>query len=288
MRKIIMFLFLCLCALALIPSNKVKAESNIVEMPFYKIESGRLYADKKELYNSIHPYFEWLNIGDIESVTSESSIIKIDKKYKYLIEAIDSGIAYINVKIKETDNYKGFICRLRVLVYPPDVTGYTFGGIPTNKRKIIDGWFSLPICSKNTLYFKTSPGPRMASEVGKKTNKIFEIATDKNFKHIIKKYDTFKKTLKIKNLKKAKIKKNKIYYIRGYYKKKVNGITLYSNEYIFKKFKINKNGYIKDYYIKNHSRKLNKNLSEEEILNKLNIDLNESFDVGQFDELYKK
>lgn len=287
MRKIKIFLLLCLCALVLVPSNKVKAESNIVEMPFYKIESGRLYADKKELYNSIYPYFEWLDINDIESVKSESSIIKIDEKYKYLIKAIDSGIAYIDVKIKETNNYKGFICRLRVLVYPPDTIGYTMGGIPTNKRKIVNG-LSFPICKKNTLCIELTPGPSMSTIVGKKTYKIFEIATDKNFKHIIKKYDTFKKTLKIKNLKKAKIKKNKIYYIRGYYKKKVNGITLYSNEYGFSKFKINKKGYIKDYYIKNHFKKLNKNLSEEEILNKLNIDLNESFDVGQFDELYKK
>ncbi len=44
----------------------------------------------------------------------------------------------------------------------------------------------------------------------------------------------------------------------------------------------------KNYNVKKICKKLNKNLSEEEILNKLNIDLNESFDVGQFDELYKK
>lgn len=287
MRKIKIFLLLCLCALALIPSDKVKAESNVVEMPFYKIESGRLYADKKELYNSIHPYFEWLNIDDIESVTSESSIIKIDKKYKYFIKAIDSGIANIDVKIKETNNYKEFICRLRILVYPPDGIGYTFGGIPTGKREIVNG-LSFPICSKNTLYFKPMPGPRMSSIVGKKTHKIFEIATDKEFKHIVKKYDIFKETLQIKNLKKAKIKKNKIYYIRGYYKKKVNGINLYSDEYCFVKFKINKKGYIKTYNTKSVTEKLNKNLSEDEILNNLNINLNESFDVGQFDELYKK
>lgn len=285
MKKIKIFLLLCLCALALIPSNKVKAESNIVEMPFYKIESGNLYVNKEDLYEELNFWFEWLNINDIESVTSQSSIINIDKKYR--IDAIDSGIANIDVKIKETDNYKGFICRIRVFVCVPDVDGCTMGGIPTGKRKTING-LSFPIGKKNTLRIKFTPGPRMSSCVGKKTHKIFEIATDKNFNHIVKKYDTFKETLQISNLKKAKIKKNKIYYIRGYYKKKINGINLYSNEYIFIKFKITKKGYIKDYYENDFSKKLNKNLSEEEILNKLNIDLNESFDVGQFDELYKK
>lgn len=258
MKKIKIFLFLCLCALALIPSNKVKAEeqddiisktkeqavkdgdekiiySNFVKSGYSGKSVWTIKSDKKDIMEFLNDEnFIGININDIESINYDKKLIKkINDHFRFL----DAGITYIDYKIKQTDNYDSFIVRERVVIYPKiGINGNFVRNIAKNGKQV-----------KNTL--KTGG---ISEEDGKTVKGAIEISNDINFKHIIKKWTLNNKqirnstTKKIKNLKKAGFKKNKIYYIRYYtYKKINNDLTLYSDGCFIKNFKIDNNWKIK-------------------------------------------
>lgn len=264
MKKIKMFLFLCLCSLALVPSNKVKAEeqdyivsktkeqavkdgdekiiySNFVKSGYSGKTGWTIKSDKKDIIEFLNDEnFIGINIDDIESINYDKKLIKkIDNHFKFL----DAGITYIDYKIKQTNNYDSFIVRERVVIYPRfAINGNFVQNITKNGKQI-----------KNTL--KTGV---ISEECAKTVKGVIEISDNINFKHIIKKWTLNNKQIrnstnkKIKNLKKAGFKKNKIYYIRYYtYKKINNDLTLYTNECFIKNFKIDNNWKIKTKFKKN-------------------------------------
>lgn len=84
----------------------------------------------------------------------------------------------------------------------------------------------------------------MWTTVGKNTTCRVEIATDKKFKNIIKRYtkgaEWFNENQKvyIHNLKQNGFKRNKKYYMRAYTYRKVKNITIRSETYYVRKFEI--------------------------------------------------
>lgn len=266
MRKIRIFLLLCLCALALIPSNKVKAEeqddiisktkeqaikdgdekiiySNFVKQGYSGKVGWAIKSDKKDIMEFLNDEnFIGININDIESVNYDKKLIKkIDNYFAFL----DAGITYIDYKIKQTDNYDSFIVRERVVIYP---------------EFTINGNFAQNI-TKNGKQIKNTLRTRGFSDVSGKTTKgVIEISNDINFKHIIKKLTLSNKQIRnstikqIKNLKKTGFKKNKIYYIRYYtYKKINNNLTLYSEDCFIENFKIDNKWKVKTKFKKSKS-----------------------------------
>lgn len=266
MRKIRIFLLLCLCALALIPSNKVKAEeqddiisktkeqaikdgdekiiySNFVKQGYSGKVGWAIKSDKKDVMEFLNDEnFIGININDIESVNYDKKLIKkIDNYFAFL----DAGITYIDYKIKQTDNYDSFIVRERVVIYP---------------EFTINGNFAQNI-TKNGKQIKNTLRTRGFSDVSGKTTKgVIEISNDINFKHIIKKLTLSNKQIRnstikqIKNLKKTGFKKNKIYYIRYYtYKKINNNLTLYSEDCFIENFKIDNKWKVKTKFKKSKS-----------------------------------
>ena len=258
MKKIKISLFLCLCALALIPSNKVKAEeqddiisktkeqavkdgdekiiySNFVKSGYSGKVGWSIKSDKKDIMEFLNDEnFIGININDIESINYDKKLIKkVNNHFAFR----DAGITYIDYKIRQTNNYSSFIVRERIVIYPEfAINGNFVQNITKNGKQ-----------TKNTL--KTGG---ISEECGKTVKGVIEISDNIDFKHIIKKWTLNNKqihnstTKKIKNLKKAGFKKNKIYYIRYYtYKKINNDLTLYTDECFIKNFKIDNNWKIK-------------------------------------------
>lgn len=192
-----------------------------------------------------------INRSHIISIkSSDSSVAKV--KSNFQVEWVDAGAGYLDITIKESENYKQFVARYFYVVRPPFIGGYTSPrNIEGDKGKKI----------KNTLYFCfLATGHDMSEYVGRKSKCRVEIATDKNFKKIVKRY-TYSpkqfnkgKSKSIKNIKKLGLKKNKTYYLRAYSYRdyKFNG---YKFRFISRdgaitfKFKVNKK-----YYIKNNKR----------------------------------
>lgn len=268
MRKIKIFLLLCLCVLVLIPSNKVKAEgqnniifktkeqavkdgdtqiiyTNWIKNVYIGYRDEKVYRYKEEIVAFLNENnFKNISINDLDSISYDTNIVKrVNKKLHKndYFEFIDSGITYIDYKIKKTDNYDSFIVRERCLIYPNvDSRGYFPQNLKNKKGKKIKNTFL-------TGGFMT--GNRYA---GPTTKGVIEISDNINFTHIIKKWTLNYKQInkispkKIKNLKKAGFKKNKIYYVRYYtYKKINNNLTLYSEDCSINDFKINNKWMIK-------------------------------------------
>ena len=213
-----------------------------------------------------------INKDDIISVTSsDKNIIKINSK-KTEFKAQDAGFAYLTIKVRETEQYKGFDYRIPILVFPPNTQGISMSGIPNGKIKIVDG-LAFKQTKKHTFMFTFFLGPSSHCFVGNKTKSRVEISTDKNFKNIVKKYTLTPKYFNKKNY------------------KKINNITIYSNEYIWEKFKITKNWNIK-YYNSNKNnfgqKKLNKNKDVNYIFKLYGFDIDNYFSLQEFDNLYKK
>ncbi len=161
-----------------------------------------------------------------------------------------------------------------------------------NKLECIQKYFIQfgPNCSRNTHGI-----------IGKNSKSKVEIATDKNFKNIIKKYTLKPKYFNnqkvkiVNNIKDIGLKKNKTYYLRAYSYRKFNNLTIYSEEYYFWKFKIKKNGIVEnDIHTKakdkenwSGSVELNKNPDEKEILKAYGVNYVD-FDWLKFCELYQK
>lgn len=246
-----------------------------------------IYNNADELYSSLYYFIPDINSNMIESIETDNNIIKINKKGNII--ANDAGIGYIDVSIKESDKYKPFKLRLYNLVYPTDLCGGVITGFRAKTYTMWKG-FAIPDAIPNT--FETTFYPPTHHFVGKNTKSVIELATDKNFKHIIKTWKVSpkcfngEKPLKVKTLKKAKIKKCKTYYLRGYCYKKINNITIYSNEICKFRFKYNKKGFSK--ITKSYFLKFNKNLPEDEIYKAAGLNLKNYFDHTEFDSLFLK
>ena len=223
--------------------------------------------------------------NDIQSVTSNNpNILKVVSSKKLV--AKDAGATYLEVKMKETNEYKPFTIRIPVVVYPSIQTG----PIICSKEILKKGKYKYV---PNTLAFSFTSSA-MGATISKNCKLRVDIAKDKNFKEIIKsynlnyKYSNKSKVKEINNIKKIGLKKNKTYYIRGYAYKNYKDQKINSTEYYYGKFKVNKKGFIKRYLSNSSSgwKDMN-NLESEEIIKLYDIN-HIDFEPDYFDEIYKK
>ncbi len=260
---------------------------NIKEIYYYDYAGDRHAVEGYEyiaeiINNSNDGEFSFTK-NDIQSVTSNNpNILKVVSSKKLV--AKDAGATYLEVKMKETNEYKPFTIRIPVVIYPTTQAQ----DVLSNKVKLIKGKYKyIP----NTLAFSAASAV-MGATISKNCKLRIDIAKDKKFKKIVKsynlnyKYSNKSKVKEINNIKKIGLKKNKIYYIRAYAYKKYKGQKINSTEYFYRKFKFNKKGIIKIYKI---SRSYNdmSHIKPEEMLKLYDINYVD-LDYDYFDEMYKK
>lgn len=309
LTKLSTLLMLFIFTFGILVSNSVCKAAYITDyddsyLDFYKWQSNcstPIFNSKKGIFNHMHQNMDWLIIDDIISITSsDESVIKVNSDGKVI--SGDCGFAFINISIRETEKYKAFNYKIYVLVYPPAIGGVGTGQLANKKTKIQKGSIE-KINQKNSLFFcQTFVGENSSFEkvsIGKNSKCVFQIASDKNFKHIIKEYDLSPKyynkakEIKIKNIKKLKLKKNKTYYARAYAFHKYNDdLTLYCKEYGWFKFKFNKKGYLPPKNYDEDLKEMKKNPSDKEILQIMlgitEYNTNHYFNHWKFDQKYLK
>ena len=271
-----------------IAQNKVLYGPHILA---FKHSGLTIAKNKDKLFKIIKGHFDscinGISVQDIIDVkSSDSGVIYIDSNYKTTLK--DAGVCYLEVTVGETTYYKSCVMRLPCIVYPAGM-----GGMTSSPQNICNKKGKL---KKNTMTFGFSCNENMSGKLGKTSKCKIEIATDRQFKNIIKSYDLPSKyfnnckEVKINNLKKAKFKKNKYYYIRGYTYKNINNAVITSWNYQWSKFKINSKWKVisswknKDWGFEND---FVDNVEDENALLQVISDY-KKFDYIEFDNLYKK
>lgn len=276
------------CKASEIQNNSIPDDCIYEVDGIYRYSGDVVFKKKANIYDELHQFFQWLKEDDIISIiSSDQNIISTNSNGKVVAE--DPGVAYLNISIKETENYKSFDVRYYVVVNIPKDSDIGIGQTVDKKKKgEIRHGFYFPALKKNTLEIGNLPGPHKVAKWSKNTTLVYEIASDKKFNKIIKKYKSSsnKTKKKIKNLKKIGIKKNKKFYVRVYaYKKISDKITLYSENSQWADIKMMKNENLKNYH---HGYIKMKNPTDKEILMEFGIEDRRNFDLGKFEALYKK